>query len=71
MKLALPLKLTTRHHLVFTFYHITCQTKGGKVDKHTAQVEVRTRSEHTHTFLWYGVECARLLCAPSVCVRRG
>lgn len=42
MKLALPLKLTTRHHLLFTFYHITCQTKGGKVDKHTAPVEVRT-----------------------------
>ncbi len=27
MKLALPARLTERHHLLFTFYHISCQQK--------------------------------------------
>jgi hypothetical protein len=27
VKLALPAQLTERHHLLFTFYHISCQQK--------------------------------------------
>lgn len=27
VKLALPARLTERHHLLFTFYHISCQQK--------------------------------------------
>lgn len=29
VKIKLPAKLTEKHHLLFTFYHISCQQKTG------------------------------------------
>lgn len=42
VKIKLPAKLTEKHHLLFTFYHISCQPKQG------ASVE---------TLLGYSVSC--------------
>lgn len=58
VKLALPARLTERHHLLFTFYHISCQQK-------------QNQSGSCETLIGYSVRfCPLLLNHVSKCTHR-
>ena len=47
VKIRLPAHLTQAHHLLFTFYHISCQTKKGEPTPVETHVGYIVRKEHS------------------------
>ncbi len=39
-KIKLPLQLTEKHHLLFTFYHVACQNKANKPSAEAVETPV-------------------------------